>query len=312
MLIVCPTCGTTYHVGDANLGEAGRRVRCVRCAAVWVAGMPQPLASAPPKAKPAPMIEPEFAQAAAYNLGGAGPAAGATAPALHDEAGSAETPHHVTAEGDWPDRGRAAEAPPAHEAMTAPPLAPMDLDGGALRAAARPARRPVEDVESFAERRERARARRQRMHFPLGVVQMALLVLLVVNAVAIFWRSDVVRTFPQMASFYSAVGLPVNLRGLVFENVKVNRETHDGVAVLVVEGLIANVTSKTVEVPRMRFAVRNAAGQEVYTWTAVPARTVLSAGETLPFRSRLASPPPEANDVAVRFFSRRDARTGGR
>ena len=52
-----------------------------------------------------------------------------------------------------------------------------------------------------------------------------------------------------------------------------------------------------VEVPRLRFAVRNASGNEIYTWTALPAKSVLAPGETLAFRSRLASPPRETHDV---------------
>ena len=62
--------------------------------------------------------------------------------------------------------------------------------------------------------------------------------------------------------------------------------------------------------PRLRFAVRNQGGQEIYSWTALPARNVLLAGETLPFRSRLASPPREGQQVLVRFFNRRDLVAG--
>ena len=54
------------------------------------------------------------------------------------------------------------------------------------------------------------------------------------------WRNDVVRWLPQTASLYAAVGLPINLRGLVFTNVTTERETHEGVEVLVVEGSIVN------------------------------------------------------------------------
>ena len=36
----------------------------------------------------------------------------------------------------------------------------------------------------------------------------------------------------------------------------------------------------------------------------------LAPGETLPFRSRLASPPGEGRDVTVRFFTRLDAVAG--
>jgi hypothetical protein len=137
-------------------------------------------------------------------------------------------------------------------------------------------------------------------------------ILLLVGVVAalIAWRGSIVRHAPQMASLYGAIGLPVNLRGLNFTEVKVSRDIHDGVAVLVVEGSIVSAASKPVEVPRLRFAMRNEAGGEIYAWTAMPAREVLEPGETLAFRSRLASPPGEGRDVTVRFFNRLDAVAG--
>jgi hypothetical protein len=113
-----------------------------------------------------------------------------------------------------------------------------------------------------------------------------------------------------MASFYASFGMPVNLRGLEFTDLKISNETHDGVPVLVVEGIIVSTASMPVDVPRLRFALRSASGAEVYAWTALPTETVLEPGQRLPFRSRLASPPAEGHDVQVRFFNRRDAAAG--
>ena len=66
-----------------------------------------------------------------------------------------------------------------------------------------------------------------------------------------------------------------------------------------------------VDVPRMRFALRNAAGAEVYSWTAQPSQPVLEPGAT-PCRSAAGSPrrPPMDSDLQVRFFTRRDAVAG--
>jgi hypothetical protein len=122
----------------------------------------------------------------------------------------------------------------------------------------------------------------------------------------------VVRFLPQTASLFAAIGLPVNLRNLKFENVRISRETADGVTALLVEGTIVGTTSKAAEVPRLRFAARNAAGQEVYTWTALPGRSVLGPDENLPFTSRLVSPPADAVDVVVRFFTAQDAAAGAK
>jgi hypothetical protein len=127
---------------------------------------------------------------------------------------------------------------------------------------------------------------------------------------ALNWRAGVVRQFPQTASLYAAIGLPVNLRGLFFENVRSTAEVHDGVTVLIVEGTIVNLTTRTLEVPRLRLSLRNSVGHEVYAWTALPPKATLGSGNGLPFRARLASPPPDGRDVIVRFFNRRDAVAG--
>ena len=123
-------------------------------------------------------------------------------------------------------------------------------------------------------------------------------------------RQQVVRLLPQTASLYARIGLPVNLRGLAFENIKTTREIQDGVPMLVVEGEIVGTTGRHTEVPRLRFAVTDSTGKEIYAWTARPVRTLLPPGEALPFRSRLASPPAEASGVSVRFFNRHDAKAG--
>jgi hypothetical protein len=122
----------------------------------------------------------------------------------------------------------------------------------------------------------------------------------------VIWRVDVVRLLPQTATFYKMVGLDVNLRGLVFKDVKVTTETVEGKQVLLIEGVITGETRKTVELPRLRFSVRDAQGAEVYAWNAVLEQSVLKPGEKAWFKSRLASPPPEGRNIDVRFFSKRD------
>jgi hypothetical protein len=124
------------------------------------------------------------------------------------------------------------------------------------------------------------------------------------------WRVDVVRLLPQTATFYKMVGLDVNLRGLVFKDVKVSTETLEGKPVLVIEGVITGEARKPVELPRLRFSVRDAQGAEIYAWNAVLEQPVLKPGEKAWFKSRLASPPPEGRNIDIRFFSKRDIPAG--
>jgi hypothetical protein len=124
------------------------------------------------------------------------------------------------------------------------------------------------------------------------------------------WRAELVRLLPQTASFYKMVGLDVNLRGVLFKDVKVTMETVDGKPVLVIEGAIVGETKKPVELPRLRFSVRDAQGAEIYAWNTVLDQPVLNPGERAWFKSRLASPPPEGRNIDIRFFSRRDVAGG--
>jgi hypothetical protein len=191
-----------------------------------------------------------------------------------------------------------------------PPLMPAIETGGIPQS--RPAMASTVtggNIGTFTARPARREALHRRQ-WKAPRLPAAILALVAANTVLVASRADIVRLLPQTASLYAAVGLPVNLRGLAFDNIKMSKEEHDGLPVLVVEGSLVNVTGRPVEVPRLRLAVRNESKNEIYTWTTTPTRSILGPGEAQPFRSRLASPPAEARDVLVRFFSRRDTVAG--
>jgi predicted Zn finger-like uncharacterized protein len=311
MLIVCPTCATSYDVELASLQPNGRQVRCVRCRAIWRA--------APSHA--------DKLLAAAEAIGPEPQAVYASADPFAEEPVLQSADEQV-ADGDaWaaPDELPAAE-PAAVEmdagepvaTVEAPPIAPVDLDDGqppieveADRAAEEDAE-PLEDIETYAARRNKRGFRRPSLHWPLSNLQSGILALIVSNAILVGWRNDVVRILPQTASFYSMLGLSVNLRGLAFDSIITTTEQHEGVPILVVEGSVVNNTRKIVDVPRLKFVVRNSANEEVYSWTAVAPRATLPPGEAVAFRSRLASPPTDGRDVLVRFVTRHDIIAGTR
>jgi hypothetical protein len=166
---------------------------------------------------------------------------------------------------------------------------------------------PLEKIQPIADRRYRGRARhRSPPRWPMSRLQTAILVLLVVDCILVGWRPEVVRALPQTSSFYKLVGLSVNLRGLAFDSVATTTEQHEGVPVLVVEGKIVNSARTVADVPWLKFIVRDATRQEIYSWTAAPSRTLLPPGEAVSFRTELASPPPDTYDVLLRFVDHRD------
>jgi predicted Zn finger-like uncharacterized protein len=313
MLIVCPNCATSYDVDVASLRPNGRKVRCVRCKEIWQAELSHSdklMAAAEALAPVRRAVEAISAEATAEAA-----ATDAFATAEADPA----PPHIQTQAEAWfdgPEDDPNAGADPFAE--DAPPLAPTDLDGDNPPAVAAPgpdrgaaARRPA-DVETVAAQRYPERSLRDWLRWPLSAMQSVILVLVLLDAIVIGWRNDFVRLMPQTASFYAKLGLPVNLRGLAFDDLNTTVEQHEGVPILVVEGDIFNQTRRIIDVPRLRFAVRNAARQEIYSWTAVLPRTLLSPGDAVPFRTRLASPPPDAHDVLVRFLNRNDIYAGSR
>ena len=319
MLIVCPSCSTSYAIDPTSLGTTGRTVRCARCKATWFAtqkkqapevnafvdgviaeadaqsGAPQ---SSAPAAAPSP---PPAATSAAHDDFGVEPEspmpepAAAPAPPVETPAPEPAALPEPFAISDAPSLVPPIEHEPMPDAVGAEVNAEVDAD----------------DVESYVARRERMRARRKKTRRSSRWTAIVL-VLFAVNVALVGARDEVVRYLPQTASLFAAIGLPVNLRHLKFENVHISKETQDGVSILIVDGTIISTSGKPVSVPRLRFAVRNIGGQEIYTWTALPGRSILGPGETLDFHSRLASPPADASDVMVRFFNAQDVDSGAK
>ena len=237
-------------------------------------------------------------------------------PARHDADGSSHAASDGSSDGPLETEqtaGAIGESIGGVE-VDAPPIAPADLDEGqrATEIEAEPADETADDIETYAARRQRRAAGGGAWRWPLSRLQSGVLALLIVDAIIVGWRDEFVRILPQTASFYSMFGLDVNLRGLAFDGVNTATEQHDGVPVIVIDGNIVNESRKVADVPRLKFAVRNASGQEVYSWTTVSPRTSLPPGESVPFSSRLASPPAEAHDILVRFVTRHDLISGAR
>jgi predicted Zn finger-like uncharacterized protein len=303
MLIVCPSCATPYQVEPDALSQDGRSMRCARCLNAWFATFPT--------------LVPGMAGSDEWDVLEIGPRVSSMQSPLQSSEGMPNfaTPHDIdvadlSAEiaSERAEQKAKADARPAEVTRnTAADLPSLAVARIASAASKPPAAGP--DAATFAARRGRPSSLRRRRWRKPGF-PAAILVLLGLDACIVTWRADIVRLLPQTASLYVAVGLPVNLRGLSFENIRMSRSEHEGVGVLVLEGSIVNVTARPLEVPRLRLALHNDAKHEIYAWTMQPPRSILGAGDTLPFRSRLASPPADAREVQVRFFSRHDMVAG--
>lgn len=289
MHIVCPHCTTSYAIDLATLGVAGRTVRCSRCKEVWLARPEDAIEiAAPARAMAAAGQQDANADAAAEWDALAREDDGVDPPVIDSPSISADWPATAddeasTAEADWTSLARddaqdAVDMRRQHRSWFRKLFAPP----AALRASGKPS---VSLTTACAA---------------MGALALALMI----------WRVDVVRLLPQTAAFYRMVGVDVNLRGLMFKDVKITSETVEGKPVLVIEGVITGDGRKPVDLPRLRFSVRDAQGAEIYAWNALLEQSVLKPGERAWFKSRLASPPPEGRNIDVRFFNRRDIAGG--
>ena len=276
MHIICPHCTTTYAIDLSTLGAAGRTVRCSRCKEVWLARPEDAvhIEALTPAMADADDPAPNPAPAAARrNEPAGGEIERYETPVVESPSISAEWPADGEVQPNRRDEAKAAR-PPRRSLLSR--LTPSSSFGF-----------PAVSLATVCT--------------AMGALAVALLV----------WRNDVVRLLPQTAAFYNMVGLEVNLRGLSFKDVKVSSENVEGKQVLVIEGVIVGQAKKPVELPRLRFSVRDAQGAEIYAWNAVLEQAVLKPGEKAWFKSRLASPPPEGRNIDVRFFNKRDIAAGG-
>ena len=279
MQIVCPHCTTSYAINPATLGESGRTVRCSRCKEVWLA-------------RPEDAVEPARLQPAMAEAGRAqeDQLAAQWGVTGRDDAGDpAPRVDSPSIAGDWQNDEGASDDDWASRAQGG---ADTERRSGWLRKLAGGATPRPTRGKSF-------------INLPIACAAMAALAIALV-----VWRADVVRHLPQTASFYKMVGLDVNLRGLLFKDVKVTTETVEGKPVLVIEGAIVGETRKAIDLPRLRFSVRDAQGAEIYAWNTVLEQTVLKPGDHAWFKSRLASPPVEGRSIDIRFFNKRDIAGG--
>lgn len=220
----------------------------------------------------------------------------------------AETGDDPEAEMEQPSPGDERPPTPPLDDVPAPPTLEAQSDPSASDGAITVAATTRRSVPRSARRAPRRVARRpvlpridprRIMGRPPAAVLAIAGVLIIAGGLA--FRTSVVRALPQSARLYAAIGLPVNLRGLEFREVRADLTSGEDGAVLVVEGEIANARATDTDVPSLAISVRGSGGQTLYGWTKEAPRPTLGPAESVRFRARLASPPDEGRQVLVMF-----------
>jgi predicted Zn finger-like uncharacterized protein len=205
--------------------------------------------------------------------------------------------------------GRAVRCAACGARWTAYPEGPLELvssdEEGAL------AKEPEPDVEPapltgedlprvFRSRAEEEKRTRQAVAAGAIWAGAAVAVAVVIGA-AILFRESVVRAWPQTASAYAAIGLPVNPTGLVIEQIHAEPSLDAGHATLAISGVIRNVVGHDVVAPPLRISLLNAQGKRVAGQIDALGNARIPPGETRHFVTSIVDPPFSAANLQVDF-----------
>ncbi|HJO96445.1 MAG TPA: DUF3426 domain-containing protein, partial [Rhodospirillales bacterium] len=87
-------------------------------------------------------------------------------------------------------------------------------------------------------------------------------------------------------------------------NVKSERLKEQGADVLVVRGMIVNISDEPRAVPLIRVVLLDASEEEVQMSTVKPGKAEIPAGDNIGFRARLENPAATARRLEVTFTKR--------
>lgn len=325
MKITCPDCDTSYDIKPEMVGPEGRSVKCARCGNRWFIS---------PRKEDIPAPAP-----AAVSSGGAARAAAKPAMAIEDEPETDEDEDEAAWAEDATEEEALAQGRALEDEEPEPAKGSVDTQGKSKTGRDSPpeypdvvasdendetdedenARRTI-DIESLAKRKKikvnKKKPKRERdwsfltRHVTVNNLRRTgglLIFLLAAGFSALIFtnRQFVVKHAPDLASLFDMMGLPVNLRGLEFRDLRTFREVDEGTIVLVVEGTIQSVSEEPAAVPAVRLSLRSEDQQEIYAWTLEPRAVALEPGADTRFRTRLTDPPADAADIQVRFVDRR-------
>jgi predicted Zn finger-like uncharacterized protein len=215
----------------------------------------------------------------------------------------------------WHQAGPEAEAAPEAVAVAPEPV-PAAQPEPETKPEQEPARHPLPIRATYQPPAEStgptARGLRSLLPEPHGPVLPILAVVagwvgliavvLMIAVSAVHYRQDIAVIWPQSAGVYSTLGMKVSPSSIDFRDVNYHRESEDGVTVLAVTGRIVNSGTRELPVPQMvRVTLTDDGNHELYHWTFKAGATSLKPGQSVPFASRLSSPPIASRHLEVRF-----------
>lgn len=119
----------------------------------------------------------------------------------------------------------------------------------------------------------------------------------------VLFRQDVAELWPRSASAFAALGLDVNVYGLEFYDLSVERAFDGPTPILLVSGEVRNIGRDEKMVPPVRISLRDSNAQEILQLVNAVTETPVAAGAAVPFQIRVENPPADAVDLEATFAS---------
>ena len=266
MIVSCPACATRFSLDAALLGDAGRNVRCAKCAHKWKQ-LPPKLEN--PDGTPADL------------------AAAAAAPAIAEPA--ADTAMPETAPDTAP--GTSAEPQPGGEPSVEIPAAPPRP---------RAPQRPTGPITVPPKLRPMMPKRR----FAFRPVYLLAGVLVGLLAAIFIFRAEIARTVPALDLVYSLMGIstvsPVD--DLETANLVYSRRNEDGKSVYSVQADVFNKSEFPVKLPHFAVVALDAGRKRLSPDHVFRLeQEMIEPGETISFRTFMESLPKGTKTLRIEF-----------
>ena len=177
------------------------------------------------------------------------------------------------------------------------------------RAAEQPGPAPSAAAKFRAQQAERMRRERARAAMVAWGATGAALAASAAGMVV--FRQDVAEMWPRSASAFAALGLDVNVYGLEFYDLAVERAFDGPTPILLVSGEVRNIGRDDKLVPPVRVSLRDTQSREIFEVVHAVTEVPLAAGGATPFQIRVENPPADAVDLEATFASFAELNTAG-
>lgn len=152
--------------------------------------------------------------------------------------------------------------------------------------------------KAYREKQRRKKAAQARTVATTVWVFAGALTLTALSGLYLF-RQQVVQAWPQSASTYATLGMPVNRFEIDFVASEAERFFDGTTPILEVRGLVANTTGSLLDTPLVRVELLSDDGAILQTTLAAIEPPVLRAGAQGRFTARIEDPPFEAFELDV-------------